>query len=120
MPIVSLKTGTKSRSLLVGNAFYDPSTVARAVFGGGDTSGGSVNNIDYVVIATIGNAIEFGDLLNGCSQLAACSSSTRGIFGGGTSGGVTNVIQYITIASVGNAVDFGDLSNNYVVINCLF
>ena len=35
MPIVSLKNGSKSRSLLVGNAAYDPVALMRAVFSAG-------------------------------------------------------------------------------------
>jgi hypothetical protein len=54
--------------------------------------------------------------------LAACSSSTRGVFGGGRGAGFpsqTNVMEYITIASTGNATDFGDLIGpNYYLGAC--
>jgi hypothetical protein len=77
---------------------------ARGVFGGGGVT------IDYVTISTTGNAINFGNLtFSPVSNLASCSSSTRGVFGGGNSPN-GNVIDYITIASVGNAIDFGDLT----------
>jgi len=75
-----------------------------------------INTIDYITIATTGNAQDFGDLLNPTQSLAGCSSSVRGIFGGGGIGNpsttLTNVIQYVTIASLGDAIDFGDLTSS--------
>ena len=65
--------------------------------------------IDYITIASAGNATAFGDLTIARSTAAGCSSSTRGLFGGGYDGAELNVIDYITISSVGNAIDFGDL-----------
>jgi hypothetical protein len=81
------------------------------LFGGGvnDVSPTFYNVIDYITIASTGNAIDFGDLLNTSYNNAACSSTTRGVFALGNSGGSVNVMQYVTIASTGNATDFGDL-----------
>jgi hypothetical protein len=80
------------------------------LFGGGD-SGAKSNVIDYVTIATTGNATDFGDLTVARYSPAGCSSSTRGLFGGGdSSGAYSNVIDYVTIATTGNATDFGDLT----------
>ena len=76
---------------------------------GGDT-GGRLNIIDYVTIASAGNAIDFGDLLANNHYAAACSSHLRGVNCGGSDSSKTNVIQYVTIASTGNAQDFGDLT----------
>ena len=80
----------------------------RGVFGGG--SPGTQKTIDYITIQTLGNALDFGDLVNLTQQYAACSSSTRGIFAGGEAPSVTNVIEYITISATGNSFDFGDLT----------
>ena len=81
----------------------------RGVFMGG--APGSTNIIDFVNIATLGNAVDFGRLGSGTmTQGGACSSSTRGLYGGGENPAVTNSIEYITLASEGNAIDFGDLS----------
>jgi len=68
--------------------------------------------IDYITIAALGNATDFGDLSVGAYYAAGCSSSILGVFGGlSTSSGVfTNTIDYVTIASTGDAADFGDLS----------
>ena len=84
----------------------------RGVFGGGTNSGVTYNIIDYVSIASTGNAADFGDMTQATSALAGTASETRGIFGGGydSASSRTNVISYITIESTGNASDFGDLT----------
>ena len=66
--------------------------------------------IDYVTIASTGNAIFFGDLTNTVGANACAASPVRGINAGGSTPSGVNNIDYVTIASVGNAVDFGDLS----------
>jgi hypothetical protein len=85
----------------------------RGLFGGGYTpspTAGS-NVVDYITIATLGNAIDFGDLTRTiCQFIASCASSTRGTWSGGTYPAATNIIDYVTIMSTGNAVDFGDLT----------
>jgi hypothetical protein len=96
------------------NALYNLagcSSSTRGVFGGGYDSGSTrYAVIEYITIASTGNATNFGNLLNTTALLAACSSSTRGVFAGGTTDVTySNVIQYITIASTGSAIDFGDL-----------
>jgi hypothetical protein len=86
------------------------SSGTRGVFAGGQTpSAAETNIIDFITIASAGNATDFGDLiaLTG-SVTGAGSNSTRGVFGGGAA--TSNVIQYITIATAGNAIDFGDLT----------
>ncbi len=67
--------------------------------------------MDYITIATTGNAADFGDMLAGRFNIPndGCSSSTRGVWAGGASPSNSNVIQYITILTTGNAIDFGDL-----------
>jgi len=76
----------------------------RGVFGGGfqhPSPSSSVDVIDYIEIATIGNALDFGNLSVAKNSLGAVSSPTRGVFSGGTSPGIT---EYITIASKGNSI----------------
>jgi hypothetical protein len=93
---------------------YDGSGRGRGVIGGGYDGTNSIQSIDFITIATTGNAQNFGDLTLNRNQLSSCSSETRGLFGGGSPGGATafNTIDYITIASSGNAIDFGDLYTN--------
>jgi len=96
----------------------------RACFSGGYT-GSLINTIDYITIAAIGTAQDFGDLNNGTSSHASCESSTRGIIAGGASPNLpspnnSNVIDFITIASTGNATDFGDLTQARGSLDCGF
>jgi len=88
---------------------------SRGVFGGGSSTGNGltkVNIIDYITIATTGNATDFGDLTLAKMQVAATSDGVRGVFGGGLNQSVAslNTLDYITIATTGNATDFGDLT----------
>ena len=72
------------------------------------------NIIDYITIASTGNATDFGDMVNKAYSVSGLSDSTRGLINYGTEGpGFTmvNTFDYITMSSVGtNAQDFGDLS----------
>lgn len=90
----------------------------RGVWAGGNQRNGYrlyTNVMQYITIASTGNATDFGDLLSADTNLywtsqAGCSNGTRGLFGGGGSYNSTNIIQYITIDTTGNATDFGDLT----------
>ena len=90
-----------------------PSSRGRGVIGGGHSY---VSTIQYWEIATLGDALNFGDLTNARAYIAGnVASEVRGIFGGGRNPAVhTNRIDYISIASSGNAVDFGDQSRAYM------
>lgn len=60
------------------------SSTTRGVFGGGGNAQGqgsaATNVIQYVTIASVGNAIDFGDLLSsGYDGVASCSSSNGGV-----------------------------------------
>ena len=84
----------------------------RGLFMGGYASARD-NTIDYITIATLGNATDFGNLEYVTYDLGACSSDTRGIYGGGNGGSQvdnTNTIGYVTISTPSNATDFGDLT----------
>ena len=70
---------------------------------------GVQNTVDYITIASTGNATDFGDLTAAKTGVASCASPTRALVGGGYNGSAeVNVIEYFTIASTGNAIDFGD------------
>ena len=90
------------------------SDATRGVIGGGNgptTSGANFNVIQFVTIASAGNATDFGDLTTANQRSGGMSNSVRGLFsGGGTPDASTSVnsIDKITIQSTGNAVDFGD------------
>ena len=65
------------------------------------------NRIDFITIASTGNANDFGDLYFGTRESGGCASPTRGIVKGGTPTH-SNVIQFITISTQGDSADFGD------------
>lgn len=68
------------------------------------------NVIDYITLATTGDASDFGDLTAAVDRNAGVSDSTRAVNGGGytAAGAFANTMDYITIATTGNATDFGD------------
>ncbi len=82
--------------------------------GGIDTNPPSTvfNIIDYITIASLGNAVDFGDMTNVALTNGCAANSTRGLCFGGSpdNSSCINVIQYVTIATTGNALDFGDIS----------
>ena len=90
------------------------SNSVRGIWAGGNPSRRPSAIMDYVTIATLGNAIDFGDQSVGRSYGGNAFSQTRGCFGGGTQNPVTpailDVIDYVTIATTGNATDFGNLT----------
>jgi len=73
--------------------------------------------IDYITIASTGNAQDFGNLTGNNNYGSGTSNSTRGIFNQGSSPVHLNTIQYVTIASTGNAQDFGDAINTSFTYN---
>ena len=82
----------------------------RGLFGGGDSP--VVSTIDYITMASLGNAIDFGALSTNRTNAKGVSNQRRALFCGGTisyPAGV-NTIEFVEIASTGNAQDFGDLS----------
>jgi hypothetical protein len=85
----------------------------RALFGGGQITfpNGEVT-IDYVTIATPGNATDFGDLTSGARGISSTSNGTYSTFIGGfrPTSTSSNIIDYVTIQTISNASDFGDLT----------
>ena len=81
--------------------------------GGNDAGGNASDVIDYVTIASVGNATDFGNLTASGYNLAGVSSGTRAVFGLRARDASTNVMDYITIASTGNATDWGDWWGSY-------
>ena len=93
----------------------------RGVFAGGYAPAPTnpQNIIDYITIATAGNALDFGDLGAAQYENACCASSVRGLSGGGSNPGVINTIEYVTISSTGSAFDFGDLTKTRGFLSAL-
>jgi len=113
--IASLGNSIKFGDLTVG--VYGPAAASNStrgiVAGGYNAPGASsaLSRIDYVTIASTGNATHFGDLALGVRSTSAVSNNNRvAICGGINPSSTTNSIQYITISSTGDAQDFGDLT----------
>ena len=91
------------------------SSETRGVIAGGYFSPANENSntMDFITIASTGNASDFGDLTEKWREghRGIISNGSRGIFGSGVSPGHIDVINFITIATTGNASDFGDLLN---------
>ena len=81
---------------------------SRGVFAGGGDGGspGVVNVIDYVTIASTGDAADFGDLTAAAEFAGGFASFTRMFALNGNS--PYNQIEYVSIMTTGNAADFGD------------
>ena len=81
-----------------------------------DASPKRLNLIDFVIIATEGNAADFGDLTVNRGPNGN-GNTTRGVFAGGYaptgSPGAVDTIDYITYASKGDAIDFGNLTRAF-------
>ena len=91
------------------------SSETRGLFAGGQHPSPFTfyNTIDFVTIASTGNATDFGDLENKAYNVRGFSSRTRGVASCGQKGpsfAAVNTIEFVTIASTANANDFGDLS----------
>ena len=84
----------------------------RGVFAGA-ANPSTRNVMDFVEIATTGNATDFGDLHTIWYNIGGCASSTRGIwFPGYDQSTAVDTIFYVTISSQGGVNDFGDTLNN--------
>ena len=103
----SISTGTKKQASM--------NSTTRGLFAGGQnvpSPSAFYDIIDYITIASTGNATDFGDLTENVFMCTGFSDATRGVRGGGNTSPTasnTNTIDYITIASAGNATNFGDL-----------
>ena len=96
----------------VGQGVGGASSSTRGVFLGGGTPSKS-DVIQYITIASTGDAQDFGDLpYSADAQIeGTCGSPIRGIAAGGNPGpSKIDNISYITLTTLGNAQDFGDLT----------
>ena len=128
--IASTGNGTDFGNLTAdfGMTGFGLSDGTRGVIGGYYTAPANtnVNIINFVTIATTGDATDFGDMVTGTGH-GGCgfSDRTRGVITGqytntpfqtaplnSDSQGAVNLIQMITVQTTGNAIEFGDLVAN--------
>jgi len=92
---------------------YDPRLIpvgsGRALYACGMTPS-KVANIDFWDIATLGNAVDFGDAESARAFCSSAASYTRAIIAGGDTPAILNDIDSFEIQSTGNAADFANLS----------
>ena len=70
-------------------------------------------SIEFIIMATTGDASDFGDLTQRSRRGSGCSSPTRAIhFTGRDDPARTKDIQFFTMATKGNAVKFGEATDN--------
>ena len=94
-----------------GNNSSTASAGSRGVFFSGSPANNNV--IEFIVISTTGNSLDFGDLSDSRRvQGAAAGSRTRGLYAGGEAPSIVNTIEYITFSTTGDAKDFGDMVTN--------
>ena len=86
------------------------SSSTRALFGGGYSGG--ANTIEFIEIQTLGNAVDFGDIITRTSAqyMSACASSTRGFFMGSGDGTYSGLVDSVNFGAKGNTVRFGELT----------
>ena len=75
--------------------------------GGNEGDVGGSNNIDFITLASAGNATDFGDCSNAQERTGAISSHTRFICDSSDSPGYTGV-EFDQFMTTGNTSDFGD------------
>ena len=96
------------------------SSRTRGLFCGGDINPSPLktsNVVDYITIASTGNAVDYGDLTVKGGHGAACmTNQTRLVLAGRNTqdpsnhpGNDLNNIDYTTIATTGSFIDFGDI-----------
>ena len=76
----------------------------------------ALRDMQFITIASTGNAQDFGDLDNGGDfnhvkgDVGNCTSSTRCVIGGSVPGGIG--MQFVEIKSSGGGTDFGEFAVN--------
>ena len=82
----------------------------RGCFGGGGNS--YLRSIDYITMASTGNASDFGDLGFNRNGRAGTTNGTRGVSIGGfyyPPAASDNTVEYITVATTSNATNHSDI-----------
>ena len=96
------------------------SNSTRGLYGGGSPGGSpspNFNTIEFITIASTGDAQDFGDLTVVGQTLPGASSPTRAVFGPGN-GPRNTTIDYVEIMTTGNAIDFGDSPDSTNAAGC--
>ena len=102
--------------LVAASAFTCGNTASNAVRGlitiGNTSEGTYTNTIQFVTIATLGNAEDFGDLIRGSEWCCGMASPTRAVFHNPGGNSADDHMEYVQIMSTANATDFGDITQD--------
>ena len=85
----------------------------RAVFGGGNYAPGESSTYDYLIMSTLGNTVNFGEITLARANPGACGDGVRAVFAGGEAPSSNDTIDYNSIPSGGVGADFGNLTSNF-------
>ena len=116
---ISSGGGANDFGSLSGNAFGGKgvSDGITAVYLGGKWGGAYTGTIqiEYNIIASLGNSSSFGDIASGrvFNQTGGFASPTRGVIGAGAARNspyYQKAIEFLTIATKGSTQDFGEIS----------
>ena len=113
-----------SGAISLSDGYGASSGPSRGLYASGFTDAADLNVIDYITLATTGNAVDFGDLSVLRRHPGALASDSRAVFAGGSTGAYPsytkyNTMDYVTISTTGNATDFGDLASGKGVMQGL-
>jgi len=93
------------------------SSPTKGIIAGGHNSGNTIlTSIDYITLATLGDASNFGNLIKKRLEATSCGNGVNGLIGGGDTGSVNgngpylSSIEYIKYATNSDAGSFADLS----------
>ena len=88
-----------------------PGNRGRGVFAAGVSGPAETRTVDFINIASQGNAISFGEAIPQVeSRVTGTGNAVRGLFAGTNDSDSHDIIEYITTASAGDTIDFGNLS----------
>jgi hypothetical protein len=82
----------------------------------GSASSGNQDIMDFVTIASTGNAVDFGDLTATMIQPMPMQSPTRVVLAGGynpSPGAYITTSEFFNFSTLGNSAKFGDMSGSY-------
>ena len=103
--ISTLGNSTLGGTIPNGIRYSAHSNAVRAVFAGTN----SYPDTWSVNIASLGNAVNFGDMTSARNYNCSSGSATRGIIAGGFNDSAINIMEKYEIMTEGSHIDFGDL-----------
>ena len=89
------------------------SNAIRGLIANNNTAEGTYKNtIQFVTMATLGNAADFGDLIRGSEWCCGTASPTRAVFHNPGGNATEEYLEYVQIMTTGNSLDFGDMTQD--------